>query len=762
MILSRRHSLKHIILFFTALSLLSLRAVPSEAKWEIFTSKNTVRDVLVDAAGSRIYISTGGGLVELSLALDAPTYRTTLEGLANNDLTCLALGSDGNLIVGMTSDGMAILFTDGQIRNYSTFDGLPTDQVLCVTSGDGDFWVGTTGGAVRMELVGRDVNRLSPIYFGDPLDYEVRKVMPDGSKVWFATSGGFWLLENDAFQSWLTGQGLADNSVRDILPLEGDSLLVATDSGIQVFLPGSGVFHDLSQGLVTTNSKNVRQLASVNGVLWAATRSGVYRFDTGQGSWVDETLDLPSRDVLSVAAHPNGVPVVGLEREGVAMRGGGTWTALDFPGPLMNSLDKVVVDDRGVVWATSWSVDNSSAGVFRFDSGSYQNYTRTNSDLLLNQASSLIEAPDGSIWIGSPWFSDGGSGISILDDGGTPALDDDAWTLLKGTETGLSGDAIRNSIAFKGTGEAWVGSWNEPGPGLPGGLDLVKYSDGNFTFRSFLQLMQGRRIKALAIDARGDLFIGYITTGFDVFVLRSVTAEGDSLFFSADPNLQYLAGENVSDLEIDPLGHLWVCTASGVTELDYGGDAANTSGYRWKSYTMGNSLLPDIQANAVAFQGSRFAWFATPSGAAKYDRDLDTWEIFDTDNSPIPEDNVKDVFVDQQSGAVWFATEGGLAMYQRIGDEPTVRESGSIIAAPNPFFPGRSPQGVLLGRFDPGTTIEVYSVAGSRVAHLAAQTETIRWDGSSETGEKLASGVYILVSTAPDGTVGRGKIAIIR
>ena len=754
--------MKFLVLFFTTVSILTLSTAPVEATWEVFTDKNTVKDVLADSTGGRIYISTVGGLVDLSLSLDDVTYRTTIDGLTSGDLTCLARDPGGNILMGTMSDGMAILFTDGDIRNYSTFDGLPSDQVLCVTSGEEDFWVGTAEGAVRMELEGKNVNRRSPIYFGDPLDYEVRDVTPDGSKVWFATSEGFWLLEDDEFRSWLTGQGLADNSVRDVHLFEGDSLLLGTDSGIQVFFPDSGVFRDLSDGLVSTNSRNVRQLASVDGELWAATGNGIYRFDPGSGSWVDETLDLPSRDILAVAAHPSGVPMVGTDKKGMAVRGIGSWTVADFPGPLANSLDKVIVDERGVVWASSWSVDNSETGIFRFDGESFQNYTSSSSGLLLNRASSLAEAPDGSVWIGSPSFNANGSGISILDDGGTPVLDDDEWITLQGTETGLSGDAIRNSIVFKGTGEAWVGSWNQEDEGLPGGLDLIKYSDGDFTFRSFVQLMQNRRIQALAMDERGDLFIGYITTGFDVFVLRPVTADGDSLFFSADPNLQYLPSEQVRDLDLDPLGHLWICTTSGVTELDYGGDAANLSGYEWKSYTMDNSSLPDLQVNAVAFQGSRFVWFATPSGAAKYDRELDAWELFDTDNSPLPENTVKDVFVDQRSSTVWFATEGGLAAYRRISDEPTVHESGSIIVAPNPFFPGRNPEGVLLGRFDPGTKIEVYSVAGSRVAHLTAQSDTIRWDGTNEAGVDLASGVYIIISTAPDGTVGRGKIAIIR
>jgi ligand-binding sensor domain-containing protein len=733
------------------------------AKWEIFTNKNTVRDVLVDAGRNKTHLATNGGLVELS-AIPDPLFAcmTTLDGLSSNDLACLARDASGNLLAGTASEGMAILFSGGDVKNYSTFDGLPDDRVLCIVPAGSEFWVGTAQGAVKMELSGAFVNRKSPIYFGEPLNYEVRDLWPGDSEVWFATSNGLWVLDGDELRSYGTGEGLADNSVRDIIPAEGDSLYIATDSGVQVFQPAGESFHDFSNGLVTEGSRNVRELARIGDQLWAATESGAYRTGLGAANWVDETLDLPTRDILSIAQGLSGLPVAGTTGKGIATRGEGGWDVQNFPGPLVNSLDRVAVDQDGVVWASSWSVSSSLPGIFRYDGLAYQNYTSGNSDLLYNLASALAVAPDGRLWIGSPYYSSGGSGLSILDDGATAQLDDDVWTTLKGTETGLSGDAIRNSIAFKGSGEAWIGSWEQNEYGLPGGLDVVSYAGGEYIFRSFPDLAQGRELQALAVDGNGDLWIGYTTTSVDVFILRPVTADGDSLFFPIDPDGLYLAGTNVLDIEVDPLGHLWVCTSSGVTELAYNMDPLDPANFTWKNYTMDTSPLPDLQVNAVAFQGTRYSWFATPSGAASYDRERGLWVTYDTDTSPIPDDNVTDVAVDARSGAVWLATRGGLAKFSMIEDEPPVAESGSIIVAPNPFLPARNPQGVLLGRFEPGTTVRVFSIAGSLVTELTARGETISWDGKSREGEEVPSGVYLLVSKSPGGSIGRGKIAIVR
>lgn len=747
--------------------LLSVATGELGARWELFTDKNTVRDIAVDEQDGSVFLSTNGGLIEMSATADSTvSFTTTIDGLVSNDLSCLALDSGGNLLIGTVSSGLSIRFADGDVRNYSTFDGLPSDAVLCITvPGEGDeVWVGTAGGAVEMEIQGKNLNRKSPIYFGEPLNVEVRRILFFNDAVWFATSDGLWALEDEQLSSWKAAQGLTDNSLTEILVVPGDSILIGTeDAGFQLFQPEGERFHDFSTGLNSDASREVRATAMIDGELWAATRGGVFRSGLDQASWVDETLDLPTRTTLAVSAGVSGAPLVGTTGSGIGVRVGGGWASVDFPGPLVNSLDRVIVDRRGVVWATTWSAPSGVAGVFRYDGTTQQNFTSANSGLLYNLASSLNEAPDGAIWIGSPWHSDGGSGLSIFDDGGTPEHDDDTWTLFRGMETGLSADAIRSNIAFKGTSEAWLGSWNdEESLGLPGGLDLLAYSGDEYAFRSFGQLIGDRDIQALAMDRRGDLWIGYRTSGVDVFVLRPVTAQGDSLFFSIDPTERYIVGSDILDLEIDPLDHLWITTTSGVTELDYGLDPLNSSAFVWRSFTMADSPLPDIQVNAVSFHGNRYVWFATPSGAASYDRQKEEWATFSRDNSPLPSNNVRDVYVDGNLGSIWFATEAGLARYSRIEDEPLTDESGSIIVAPNPFIPGKNSDSVMLYGFAPGSRIDVYSVAGVRVARLTAESEIIRWSGTNDDGELLASGVYILISRSPDGSTGKGKIAIVR
>ncbi len=755
-----RYTLIPILLLFVANGELG-------ARWELFTDKNTIRDIAVDDRRGTVFFSSGGGLIETrSETGSVESFRTTIDGLTSNDLTCLAFDSAGNLLIGTVSSGLSILFADGEIRNYSTFDGLPSDDVLSVgipPEGD-ELWVGTAAGAVKMEIEGKNIDRKSSIYFGDPLNYEIRRIRIIEDAVWFATSDGLWSLEDERLSSWKVAQGLADNSVTEILVLPGDSILIGTaDAGFQLFGPGSGLFHDFSSGLTSDAAREVRAAALIGGELWAATRGGVFRSGLDQASWVDETLDLPTRNVQAVAPDASDAPLVGTVRNGVGVRVGGGWDTTEFPGPLVNSLDRVMVDGRGVVWASSWSVPSSNAGVFRYDGSTCQNYTSGNSGLMFNLASSLNEAPDGTIWMGTPFYVQNGSGVSILDDGGTADLEDDTWTHFRGTDTGLSGDALRSNIAFKGTDEAWLGSWDQEEFGLPGGLDVLTYGGEEPVFRSFSQLVPGDLdVQALALDRQGDLWIGYRTSGVDIFVLRPVTADGDSLFFSTDPSEQYLVGKDILDLQIDPLDHLWIATASGVTELDYGLDPLNSSAFVWRSFTMDNSPLPDIQVNAVAFHGSRYVWFATPSGAARYDREKELWTTFDTENSPIPSNSVNDVFVDGNTGSVWFATEAGLARYSRIEDEPPAEESGSIVVAPNPYVPGRHPEGVILGRFEPGTRVDVYSIAGVHQAGLRAQAETIRWDGTNSGGAPLSSGVYILISRAPDGSIGKGKIAIVR
>src|SRR5262249_47056352 len=63
----------------------------------------------------------------------------------------------------------------------------------------------------------------------------------------------------------------------------------------------------------------------------------------------------------------------------------------------------------------------------------------------------------------------------------------------------------------------------------------------------------------------------------------------------------------------------------------------------------------------------------------------------------------------------------------------------------------------------PGTTVKVFTVSAHLVAELPPSAgSTSSWDLKNNSGDNVASGIYIWLATSVDGQTDRGKMAIIR
>ena len=81
---------------------------------------------------------------------------------------------------------------------------------------------------------------------------------------------------------------------------------------------------------------------------------------------------------------------------------------------------------------------------------------------------------------------------------------------------------------------------------------------------------------------------------------------------------------------------------------------------------------------------------------------------------------------------------------------------------PNPYFlPNSNP--LTIKGFFAGSTLKVLSVSGELIQELKTPGGNIgQWDGTDKRGNPVATGVYFLVGYNSDGTVVKGKVAIIR
>jgi len=82
---------------------------------------------------------------------------------------------------------------------------------------------------------------------------------------------------------------------------------------------------------------------------------------------------------------------------------------------------------------------------------------------------------------------------------------------------------------------------------------------------------------------------------------------------------------------------------------------------------------------------------------------------------------------------------------------------------PNPWRSDKhADKSVTFAGLPLGTTIKIFTVSGHEVKELHADGPSILWDLKTESGNKVASGLYIYLVTDSQGNKVRGKLAIIK
>ncbi|UCE23739.1 MAG: fibronectin type III domain-containing protein [Candidatus Zixiibacteriota bacterium] len=237
--------------------------------------------------------------------------------------------------------------------------------------------------------------------------------------------------------------------------------------------------------------------------------------------------------------------------------------------------------------------------------------------LVSNDLSAVAVDGGDDVWVGSHF-----DGVSRFDGSGFVNYTD--------TNSGLTAEAI-SDIAI-GDGEYWFGT--------AGGLfhfDGTNWTNYNVSNSGLVS----NAIDALALDAGGNLWIGYNLSGASRF---------DGVNFEHFDASDGFTSAAVADIEVHD-NNIWFATEVGAFVYDGSG---------WTSYSSSNSDLPSyvILAVAVGIDGDR--WFATAGGLTRFDGT--TWTTYRTDNSALPDNTIRVIEVDMV-GHIWIGTLGGLAMF---------------------------------------------------------------------------------------------------
>lgn len=173
-------------------------------------------------------------------------------------------------------------------------------------------------------------------------------------------------------------------------------------------------------------------------------------------------------------------------------------------------------------------------------------------------------------------------------------------------------------------------------------------------------------------------------------------------------------------------------------------------------------LLNAEEISALAVDGGNRKWIGTPNGLWVFGDYGDTLHHhFTTANSPLPDNRIRDIAIEQKGGEVLISTAKGMVSYRAVATQADWQHAPAIKIFPNPVYPGYEGKVGISGLVR-DAIVKITDVSGRLVKELAAEGGTASWDVTDMRGRRPATGVYLVFSASADGTETLvGKLALV-
>jgi ligand-binding sensor domain-containing protein len=776
-----------------------------DVAWTLYRPTREVAEVLV--SGNHAWIGGEGGVIRVALdevsGGDPEQLRVTDgEGLASNDVTCLAEDPFGNLWVGTKENGITVLDPDGHyLTTISSWVALWSELVtaierqgdrMVVSSIDSFSPQGTRegGGFVFVDVATDGSGGYTYTgAFGPNLEV-AQTILSTPTQVWFGTAGtGLWLWDETVdpgsrFRQILTqANGLASSNVKKVLEaphfdLSGRQVLwLGTGAGLQTYDPATQALDTVSG----FTGRNILDLYYGNGMMYVLAEQGSVR-DLF-------TIDLQApyaairvpRSICSgdstyipraVAADASGRIVLGTVAQGYIVREGLDWYCPPPLGPHAPQVADLHVTPQGTVYfgtGRKFGAIRSGYGVGVFDGTSWSSITRADGIVETNMTEVHVW-DDGTVWFGTSISqTSGGLDHYFPDTGAIQHYHNNAPDPTRRTQ----GRHVR-SIKEDSEGNLWV-CYSQQDPA--GGLSMIERPPGtrvqNYDFGTIFS-GEISFLRDFDFDSRGRIWICTHETSDEPGKLYVIDTRGTLYNLSDDIHRSFnMANEIVNlgettDLEIDSGDQIWISGEKGlaVGQIDEAGGLFA----RWQrvvptaSQAGGRNPLP---YRVAELDWEENLWLGTESaGLVRISKDLARWTWFDQlAGCPLPDQSINGLFAEDAAKTMWVGTSsGGIARIDLSGEGQGRDAALKAEPYPNPWNPDAD--GALSFRnlpSDAAVDLRIYTIAGELVHEQLDAFGAKTWNGTNLGGFLVESGIYVVTATdRSNGDAYEDKVAVVR
>lgn len=166
---------------------------------------------------------------------------------------------------------------------------------------------------------------------------------------------------------------------------------------------------------------------------------------------------------------------------------------------------------------------------------------------------------------------------------------------------------------------------------------------------------------------------------------------------------------------------------------------------------LGDFLLENQEITAIAIDGANRKWLGTASSGIYLmsENGQETIHHFTTKNSPLTSDNIMSIAINPVTGEVFIGTDRGLFSYQSDAAEAKSNFE-NVHAYPNPVREDFTGIITITGLVEK-TNVKITDTAGNLVCETISNGSIATWDGRNKLGNKVSTGVYLVICVSPDG-----------
>src|SRR5260221_5179529 len=405
----------------------------------------------------------------------------------------------------------------------------------------------------------------------------------------------------------------------------------------------------------------------------------------------------------------------------------------------------------------AWNYLYNGNGIYIFKEGNWTNINRyrfSQIDSLLDYITIAINPRDETIWAGS--F---GGGLLHIKPG-------PAFEIFKQNNIGTTvGDPTSYRViglAFDHDNNLWVSNFGSAQP------LRVRKNDGSWKYFSLPFFINENTLSQIVIDDNNYKWIvapkGNGLICFDHGASIDNTNDDRWKYYRGGAGNGNLPVNEVLCLAKDKSGFIWVGTADGIGVIQCSQNVFTSSGCEaiLPIVPQGNFagyLFKGEEVRNIAVDGADRKWVATKNGVWLISADGEKVIYqFTENNSPLLSNDVKKITIDGKTGEVYFATAKGVCSFRSTATEGNETNSG-VLVYPNPVPPGYSGSIGIRGLVN-NAIVKITELDGRLVYQTRALGGQAVWDGRNYKGQKISSGVY-LVLISGDGRTKRAVTKIV-